>query len=175
MLEKKEIRKELISKRKQLTAEEVVTKSSLICNKIIDSELYQKSSVIYCYSAINNEVNLSELIEHAFIHNKAVALPRVENNEMSFHIIKSFDELKAGYYNILEPQKKIPAPQADLIIVPAVAFTKDGNRLGYGGGFYDRYLEKNNIYSIGVCYDFQILEQIPTMKHDKKINKIISN
>ncbi|MFQ9515451.1 MAG: 5-formyltetrahydrofolate cyclo-ligase [Eubacterium sp.] len=175
MLSKKEIRQEMIQKRKNLTKNEVVTKSSLICNKIINSECYKNSSVIYCYCSINNEVSLKPLMEHALNCGKIVALPKVENNNIQFYSIKSFDELSAGYYNIPEPNLRTAAPKGELLIVPGVAFSNDGNRLGYGGGFYDRFLSNNDILSIGVCYDFQIIENIPVMKHDKKINMIISN
>lgn len=175
MLSKKELRQELIKKRKNMTIEEIVTKSSLICNKIINSQCYNNAKCIYCYFTVNNEVNLKPLMEHALNHGKHVALPRVEGNDILFYFIQSFDELSPGYYNIPEPNNGIPASKGDLVIVPGVAFTKNGERLGYGGGFYDRFLANNEIYSIGVCYDFQIVENIPVLEHDKKIDKIICN
>ena len=68
-----------------------------------------------------------------------------------------------------------PAPKGDLIIVPGVAFSKKGERLGYGGGFYDRFLEHHKVYTIGVAYDFQIMNSLPTEEHDRKLNEIITN
>lgn len=169
------IRKQIITKRKQMSKTEVITKSSLICNKIINSQRYNVSKTIYCYCSINNEVDLWQVIEHAWAHGKTVAVPKVNNKDMTFYQITSIKDLEAGYYNIPEPQNVPPAPPGDIIIVPGVAFTPDGDRLGYGGGFYDRFLSKNKIYSIGVCYDFQQIKTIPTMEHDQKINEIISN
>lgn len=173
MLTKKELRKEIINKRKNLTYEEVITKSSRICNKIINSECYKNSKTIYCYASVNNEVTLDVLIDDALRSCKNVAFPKVEDKNLRFYLIKSMDDLKPGYFNVPEPETKDIAPEADLIIVPGVAFGNDGSRLGYGGGFYDRFLSDKKIYSIGVCYDFQISEDIPIMEHDRKINEII--
>lgn len=175
MVSKKEIRQEIIQKRKKMSISQVVTKSSLICNKIINSPCYKNSRTIYCYFSVNNEVNLESLMEHALADGKTVALPRVENNNINFYCIKSLDKLNPGYYNIPEPEPEISAPQGDLLIVPGVAFTEKGERLGYGGGFYDRFLSQNDIYSIGVCFGFQIVKNIPTMEHDQKMNEIISD
>lgn len=176
MLAKKELRQKLIKKRKNLTEAEVVTKSSLICNKIINDERYKKCETIYCYFSVNNEVSLETLIEHALNNNKNIALPKVEkDNNIRFYLIKSLSDLAPGYYNIPEPETNVSAPQGDLIIVPGVAFSNEGLRLGYGGGFYDRFLADNDIYSIGVCYDFQIVDEIPIMKHDIMMNQIITN
>lgn len=175
MISKKELRSEMIKFRKNLTKNEVVTKSSLICNKIIKSRCYKESSVIYCYAAINNEVTLIPLIEHALNHDKTIALPKVEGENIKFYVIKSLHDLSPGYYNILEPDSGVLAPSGDFIIVPGVAFSKKGERLGYGGGFYDRFLAANQMYSIGVCYDFQCIDNIPTAEHDIILNKIIIN
>lgn len=175
MISKKELRSELIIQRKTMSDNEVITKSSLICNKILNSKCYKESSVVYCYFAVNNEVNLNLLITHALNNGKIIALPKVEGKDIKFYEIKSFEDLKPGYYNIPEPVTDIEAPKADLIIVPGVAFSKEGARLGYGGGFYDRFLADNQIYSIGVGYDFQLKDNVPTEEFDRILNEIVIN
>lgn len=172
---KKQIRQQMIKQRKNMSYEEHKQKSSIICNKIINSDKYKKSKIIFCYAGINNEVCLTELIEHALKNNKKIAMPKVEGKDIDFYYISSIDKLIPGYYNIPEPDTKYPALESDIIIVPGVAFSKKGERLGYGGGFYDRFLAENNIYSIGVGYDFQIFDSLPVEAHDIKIDKIISN
>lgn len=158
-----------------MTNDEVITKSSIICDKIIDCERYKNSNVIYLYCSANNEVDLDKLIDDAYSKGKIVAFPKVEGNEIYFYSVVSKNDLKPGYFNIPEPDITNPAPAPDLIIVPGTVFTKDGKRLGYGGGFYDRFLSQNKVYSIGVCYDFQIVDSLQTMPHDQILNEVIYN
>lgn len=171
----KELRKLMISKRKLIPNTEVVTKSSIICDKIINNECYKKSKIVYLYYSINNEVDLNKVIEDAYLNNKIVAFPKVEGNEMNFYVAKSKEDLTPGYFNIKEPDITYPAPLPDLVIVPGTVFTKDGKRIGYGGGFYDRFLSQNKVYSIGVCFDFQLVEDLKTMPHDQILNEVIYN
>ena len=150
MTDKKQLRKELITKRKKMTDEEFSNKSLSICNRLLNNSQYLKSKVIYCYY-------------------------KVKGQNMDFFEVKSLEELEPGYFNIPEPPETTPAPKGDLIIVPGVAFSKKGERLGYGGGFYDRFLEHHKVYTIGVAYDFQIMNSLPTEEHDRKLNEIITN
>lgn len=173
MQTKQEIRKKIISMRKSMSIQDVNNKSNIICSRIMESEIYQKSSVVYLYSSINNEVILEQLISDCLKNNKTIAFPKVKGKEIDFFTVKNIESLIAGSYGILEPVSDVVAPKADLIIVPGVAFTLDKKRLGYGGGYYDRYLEKHSAYTIGVCYDFQILPNLPTEKYDKVLNDII--
>lgn len=176
MNNKKDIRKNIIAHRKSLSRQDLVTKSSLICKRIIESDIYNKSKVIFCYSSINNEVLLDDLIQDIISKGKILAFPKVVNNNLIFYTVENFDKLQPGYYNILEPVDCIKAPTPDLVITPGVAFTKAGNRLGYGGGFYDRYFVKYpSVYKLGVAFDFQILEDLPLEEHDFILDEIIYN
>ncbi len=175
MTTKKEIRQQIIKQRKCMSAVEQIAKSSLICNKILTNSCYIKSKVVYVYCSVNREVSLEILIQDALKNNKIVAFPKVEGDDIFFYSVLSPEELKPGFFNIPEPVAAAPAPKGDLVLVPGVAFTKKGERLGYGGGFYDRFLTKNEIYSIGVGYDFQIVEMLPMEKHDRILNEIIYN
>ncbi len=170
------IRKKLIAIRKSLDYEAVLFRSSIICKKIINSEIYNKSNIIYCYSSINNEVILDELMKDAISKNKIIALPKVSNNKMIFYIVNDFSKLESGYFGILEPTEGDIAPDADLVITPGVAFTKEGHRMGYGGGFYDRFFKQNlSVYKMGVAFECQILDSIPVEEHDIVLDKIIYN
>lgn len=175
MSQKSEIRKQMLAKRQRQSDREQKIKSETICHKIISGKIYQSSGVIYCYAPIQGEVDITPLIANALADDKIVALPKVEGEEIVFYQIRSMQDLEPGAFHVPEPKTGIYAPKADVIFVPGIAFTEDGSRMGYGGGFYDRYLSCHKIYSIGVAYDFQILKDIPTEHHDISLDEIISN
>ena len=158
MTDKKKLRKELIAKRKKMTDEEFSKKSLRICNRLLNNSQYLKSKVIYCYYSVNKEVDLLPFIKQALEDGKIIAFPKVKGQNMDFFEVKSLEELEPGYFNIPEPPETTPAPKGDLIIVPGVAF-----------------LEHHKVYTIGVAYDFQIMNSLPTEEHDRKLNEIISN
>ena len=127
--------------------------------------------------AIQNEVDLSLVIRDALLADKTVAVPKVvnKNGQMYFAAINKNDKFENGLYNIPEPSNTEIAPSADLILVPGVVFSTKGERIGQAGGFYDRYLRNSSCHSIGVAYDFQVFDEIPTELHDVPVNEIISN
>ena len=176
MKTKQEIRKYIVNKRKELPDTEVIEKSLKIVEKIFFHPIFLKSEVVYCYKSIQNEVNMDHIINKLLKDNKQVALPRIDHNQMNFFMINTKEDLEKGYFGIYEPKdycKKADLP--DLVLVPGVAFTPDGYRLGYGGGFYDRFLSEINTYSIGIGYAFQIINSLPIEEHDKKLNEIITD
>ena len=160
-----------------MTESDIQVKSNIICNKIINSQFYKESKCIYCYMAIQNEVDLSLVIRDALLADKTVAVPKVvnKNGQMYFAAINKNDKFENGLYNIPEPSNSKIAPSADLILVPGVVFSTKGERIGQAGGFYDRYLRNSGCHSIGVAYDFQVFDEIPTELHDVPVNEIISN
>lgn len=171
------LRKEIKQKRIQMNKEEVTAKSEIICKKILNSEVYKRSKCIYCYFPVQNEVDIIPVIRVSLKEGKIVALPKVINKkgEMIFAEIENFDNLKPGHYNIPEPTASTQARKAELILVPGVVFSNKGKRIGQAGGFYDRFLEKNHPYSIGVAYDFQIINELKTEPHDIDVDEVISN
>ena len=175
--EKSRLRKEIKQKRLKMTESDVQVKSNIICNKIINSQFYKESKCIYCYMAIQNEVDLSLVIRDALLADKTVAVPKVvnKNGQMYFAAINKNDKFENGLYKIPEPSNTEIAPSADLILVPGVVFSTKGERIGQAGGFYDRYLRNSSCHSIGVAYDFQVFDEIPTELHDVPVNEIISN
>ena len=171
------IREKIKRKRMSLSESELKEKSINICTKIIKSDFYKKAEMIYCYSSINNEVDLSFLIAQALENKKRVALPKVtdKRGKMIFVEISNNEELKTGGFGILEPISNEKAAKANVIIVPGVAFTANGDRIGQAGGFYDRFLSENPIFSVGAAYDFQIFDSLPTQSHDIKMDSVVTD
>lgn len=172
-MDKDTLRKKIIKERLSLTNQEILIKSRIICQKIINSAEYKSSKVVYMYYAVNNEVSLRMIYDDCSKSKKIMAFPKVVGDNIIFCVAESENDFQIGKYNIPEPKSNEKAPDADLILVPGVAFSKDCMRIGYGGGFYDRFLSDNTVHSIGVCYDFQVLDYIPTQSHDERMDEII--
>lgn len=169
------LRKEIKKKRLSLDYQKFELYNLEINNKIINSEIYNSSKVVYCYCSVNNEVDMSVLMLDCLNKNKTLALPKVIGNDMMFYTITDFKQLKSGYMKIPEPIVENIAPKPDIVIVPGLAFTKEGKRIGYGAGFYDRYLKNISAYKIGVGFDFQIVNELKQHENDIKLDTIITN
>ena len=178
---RKEI-KDLINKNISTLA----SSSREICEKIIGSEEYKNASEIYAYMALSDEVDLTDVIKQALLDGKKVAVPKIISKDegiMEFYYLDSQKALTQqtsnGVYGILEPDQSMPAAPGPvlktLILVPGRAFTKEGDRLGRGKGYYDRYLNKKrlpNITIAGVCFDFQIKKSLPVDDRDVKMDVV---
>ena len=123
---------------------------------------------IMAYADYNHEVMTGFLIEEAWKAGKEVAVPKVVGKDMVFYRLTDFEQLAPGYFGIPEPvEGEIVHWDQALMIMPGVAFDRKNNRVGYGGGFYDRFLEKNpDILRVAVAFDFQILDQVPVWPTD---------
>ena len=147
--EKRLFRKSALKKRAEITNRE--EKSAQIAKNLFDTKAYKNASMIFAYMSYRSEADTMPVIEHAFAEQKCVAVPRVVlldgeqgSGKMVFCRIMSLDDCVKGTYGILEPKKDCQVVRADensLILVPGCAFTRDGLRMGYGGGYYDRYLQ----------------------------------
>ena len=174
---KKELRKEIRWKRSLLSEEEIQAMSREICGKIESCSMYKAADFIFAYIPLMGEVDLWPLINAAYKDKKHVAVPRVSGMGMEFYEIGNAADLKPGYMGILEP--KDYCAEADsrnaLMIMPGTAFDVKMHRCGYGGGFYDRYLEINpDIRRIAAAFDFQIYDEIPYEKTDIKPDIIVT-
>ena len=174
---KNKIRKEILEIRRNLSEEYVSETSRKITDKILDLPEYKNADLIFCYIAAKNEVQTNLLIEDAWKCGKRMAVPKVHGKEMSFYEIHSFNQLKTGNFGIKEPDDSCPLIEkpndSSIVIMPGVAFDRTGNRIGYGGGYYDRYFQKYpEIYKIAPAYDFQIVPSIEAEEHDIKVDKI---
>ena len=182
MKSKDDIRKELLKKRDILTSEEVEAKSRAIFEKLVNNEAYKNAENILIYVSFFTEVKTDEIILDALSLGKNVFCPKVTNRDLGFmKFVRIYDtsELSEGYFGIREPEisessEIYTSSPNTLVIIPGVAFDKKGNRIGYKGGFYDRFLaDHNEAYTIAIAYSFQILDEIIPEIHDIPVNEVI--
>lgn len=137
-----------------------------------------KPPLVLSYISTPEEADTRRLIDFCFENNITIAAPRCEGRAMRFCIIRSAEDLEQGKFGILEPKKE--CKQADisenaLCFVPGLAFDNKGYRLGYGGGFYDRFLSEHKVSTVGICYKEYIFERLPTDKFDKAVELVITD
>lgn len=175
-MEKSVFRREILALRKKLSKNEVDFLSRKIVNSLILLDVFKKSETVALYIPIKNEVDVLPLLG---CEGKRFLFPRVENGtkKLSFYEAKSLDDFEKGSFNIPEPKttlNKIDIENIDLFIVPGVAFSEKCERIGYGGGFYDttlKYKNKNS-YTLGVAFDFQIVEAGFSEPFDERLNAV---
>ena len=183
--DKKALRKEILTKRSILDAVEKEEKDRKILDRFYDSNYYREAKNIFIYISYDSEINTKGIINKALTDNKKIYVPRTEfkTRLMDAVEITSLDNLIESEYGILEPSVEEPhidPNEIDLIVVPGVAFDRNGGRMGYGAGFYDRYFKKINednmkkVIKLALAYDFQILEKIPMNEQDVPVNYIIT-
>lgn len=165
---KKDIRNSVLKKREILSEEEWDKNSRIIYEKVITHSFFLNAETIYCYIDYKKETATRMIIEKAWKLNKKVAVPKVVGMDMTFHFIQSFSDLEKGYKGILEPvteplQEIVPG----LVILPGVSFDKKRNRIGYGKGYYDRFLSKHtSLKTMAIAFEMQIIDKIPSEPFD---------
>ena len=171
---KEELRQKYLLIRKNIKNKD--TKDKAIYNKVINNSKIKSSNLILIYVSKKEEVDTINIINY-FLKSKQIAVPKIENNIMNFYYIKSLNDLKKGSFNVLEPNTKDKVTDFNncISITPGICFSKDNYRIGYGKGYYDKFYEDNNIYSIGLCYKECLLNSIPKDKGDIPVNEIITN
>lgn len=186
---KQGIRTYIGTRRKSLSPRQVALRSNKICNKLLDMKCYKDAEIILAYMSIRNEVKLNLLIKDAISKGKKVYIPKVlSKTEMQFYLYDG--NFVEGMYKIKEPANCTEENLFNLsildnqditgkvlVILPGTAYDRNFNRIGYGGGYYDRYISKLTKYPLtrlSVCYDFQIIDKIPAEKHDIKPNIIVT-
>lgn len=177
MSSKSEIRKQMLNQRLAMTPLEVSKKSAMITSRLLSLTEYQEADTILIYASCKNEVATQDIIKDALEHNKVVGVPKsYDEGIMKFYSIFDYGDLKPGRYNIPEPPEDILiTPQNALLIVPGVAFDIHKNRIGYGGGYYDRYMKQYpQLDTVGLAYDFQILDAIEVEETDRTVDFVIT-
>ena len=164
----------MLERRNRLNSQEISKRSKSIQEFVISSKEFQRAKVIGIYFAFGSEVTTELIIERAKILGKKIALPRVEEDKITFYELLSTKSLIRGRFGIMEPPPYGYMDEIDLLVVPGIAFDKKGNRLGYGKGFYDRLLSGKRTFSIGLAYSFQLLENLPHDRYDKRLDAIAS-
>ena len=180
---KKEFRKKVISDRNNQNYESLCKNSSIITQKILALDCIKKAKNIMLYLDFNNEVKTDELIVKLLSLGKTVSSPitiKEEKKLIPSQIIDLKDGVKIGAYGIREPKPEcspeVEVKDIDVVIVPAVAYDKDCYRLGYGGGFYDRFIERlrEDAITVGIAFDLQIFDSVPKEDHDAQLDYIIT-
>ncbi len=180
---KTEIREYYLEKRHALTSEFRAEADAKICNNMINSATFRYSDILLMFYPKDDEIDLRPIAEAALAAGKKIAFPRCnpEDHSMVFHYVSSFDELEAGSYNIMEPRPDAPVFERSLAesvnvvcIVPAVVFDKKGYRIGYGGGYYDRYLSSFRGTKVGMAYRDFIVNSVPHGRFDLTVDVMMS-
>ena len=179
MTEKRVLRKELLLLRRDLGEEYRRSASRAIVERIAESDVWQTARVILAYSPVGEELFLNPLWERALAEGKSVAFPRCEEGEMRFLCVSSLSELKEDAYRIPAPPKagrEVRSFEEALAVVPALAVDSEGFRLGYGGGYYDRFLKTHpEVFSLCAVYDLHFLSTLlPREPFDVPVRQIVS-
>lgn len=174
-MSKKELRKELLQRRRNMDKTYRKNSDLMIYNNLISCSEISAAEVILTYISTEIEVDTIKFIEKMLEAGKTVAVPRCEGTDMKFIIIRNLDALVKGKFGIYEPaggEEAVDFSKA-VCITPALSFNKKGYRLGYGGGYYDRFSEKFDGISIGICYN-DFIGEIPTEEFDKPVKILIT-
>ncbi|MEW5997032.1 MAG: 5-formyltetrahydrofolate cyclo-ligase [Candidatus Micrarchaeota archaeon] len=176
--EKNMLRKRMLQLRKNMPEEEKHEMSRRIAERLLDLEEFHSAHVVALYLSKKDEVDTWGVVEEA-AHAEEVLLPIVKEGKLRFVYYEKNGEMKRGPYGIMEPVgEEFGGKGIDLMVVPLVAVDGRGNRLGMGKGYYDRYLRgegpKPKVL-VGLCFDFQVVGEVPAERHDVPINIIITN
>jgi len=165
-----------LKKRLLLTPDEIQKKSRQISEKILHSKQIENKKVIACYLSVNNEPDTREIIGHFLKAKKSIVIPAFFEKLRQYKFVKlsSLNSPEIGPYQIPQPSKLLPVDsiKIDLVLLPGLAFSEDGLRLGYGKGVYDRLLANTSALKIGVAYDFQMIDHFENETHDIKVDLI---
>lgn len=175
-MDKKALRKMIREQKRAMTQQQIVEASQRLQEMFLQTEQYAQAETLYGYLPYNQEVRTEGILLQALADGKRVAVPKVYGEEMRFIYISNLDNLKNSEMGIPEPIADEPVaddPKA-LVLMPGLAFDPQGHRIGYGGGFYDKYLAKEPEHPlVALCYGFQMLPQLETDAHDIPVQLVL--
>jgi len=181
-MDKVSLRKEILAKRDSIPPVVKKSKDRSIEVRLFDLNEFKTAKTIFFFASFRSEVDTIGMIKQALDEGKRVVLPRVEGQILGLYEIKNLDELAPGYMGIPEPSvltddRRISINDVDAVIIPGAAFDQTGNRIGYGGGFYDRLLAQlqKPVPIIAPTYEEQVIDSVPAEPHDKKVNIIVTD
>ena len=175
-MDKQALRKEIREKKRAMTEEQIVTASERLGQLFLASDAYKQAKTIYGYLPYNQEVRTVPMLQQALLDGKKVAVPKCYGDEMRFIYLDDLSKVEKGYCGIPEPiaDEPVADDKTALVLMPGLAFDPQGHRMGYGGGFYDKFLEQEpNHPTIALCYDFQMLEHLETEAHDVPADTVL--
>ena len=174
-MNKTELRRMIREQKRAMSPAEIEEKSRKLGELLRQSEAYKNARSIYGYLPYNQEVRTTEMLRQAQLEGKRVAVPKCYGDEMRFIWLDDLDRVEKGYANIPEPIDDGPIaddPDA-LVLMPGLAFDPQGHRIGYGGGFYDKFLAKQMHPTLALCYDFQMLDHLQTEEFDIPVDTVL--
>lgn len=173
---KKRLRKEVLGIRNSMSKDEVIRLSSDVIKQIKAHFNLDKYQVFGFYMPLGNEVDLRPLISELLSQGKTIVIPKVLNQyEMEFFPIKDLDDCFVSRFNLLEPKsnKKMPKNEIQIMFIPGISFSSKNYRLGFGAGYYDRYLVNYQGIKVGICFQFQ-LREFPINDYDIPVDVVIT-
>ena len=175
-MDKATLRRMIRERKRAMTEQQIVAASERLGELFASSSLYQRAKTIYGYLPYNQEVRTVPMLQRAIRDGKRVAVPKVYGDEMKFIYLDDFAAVSKGYSGIPEPVADGPVaddPTA-LVLMPGLAFDPQGHRIGYGGGFYDKFLAAEpNHPTLALCYDFQMLHHLDTEQFDIPVDCVL--
>ena len=176
-MDKKALRAEIKAQKRAMTEEQIAATSEALAQQLYAHPAYKEAKSIFGYLSYNQEVRTMPMLEQAQKDGKRVAVPKVIGDTMIFIWLDDLSRIELGYCNIPEPIDNGPeaVDETALVMMPGLAFDPTGRRCGYGGGFYDRYLEQHpNHPTLAMCYGFQMFDELETDPHDIPVNYVLS-
>ena len=175
-MDKLELRRQIREKKRSMTAEEIESRSRELGRLFAFTEAYRTAKTIYGYMPYNQEVRTVPMLEQALRDGKRVAVPKCYGDEMDFIYLDDLTKVARGYAGIPEPiaDEPVAHDETALVLMPGLAFDPQGHRIGYGGGFYDKFLSREpNHPTVALCYDFQVLPHLDTEEHDIPVDTVL--
>ena len=175
-MNKQELRRTIRERKRAMTEEEIVERSNALAEKFYHSPAYQAASTLYGYLPYNQEVRTVPMLQRALDEGKRVAVPKVYGEEMRFIYLEDLTQVSKGYAGIPEPIADAPVAEDKqaLVLMPGLAFDPQGHRIGYGGGFYDKFLAKEPHHpTLALCYEFQMQAHLDTEEFDIPVDTVL--
>lgn len=175
-MNKQELRRAIRERKRAMTPEEIEARSAVLAEKFARSDAYKAAKTIYGYLPYNQEVRTVPMLARALAEGKKVAVPKVYGDEMKFIYLDDLTQVAKGYAGIPEPIADEPVAQDEtaLVLMPGLAFDREGHRIGYGGGFYDKFLAREPHHpTLALCYDFQMQEHLETQEFDIPVDTVL--
>jgi 5-formyltetrahydrofolate cyclo-ligase len=178
---KKTYRKAMKNRLQQMTSFTYDRNSQLIASKLYNEDSWKQAKMIGITISVGREVSTRQIIERAWREGKQVAIPKTswKPKQLNFHVFTTYKQIEEVKYGLFEPNEQettlIQPIDIDLLIVPGLCFSYDGYRIGYGGGFYDRFLTNYQGLTLSLAFDFQCLNWVPSDNYDLPVKKIITN
>lgn len=175
-MDKKELRRQIRERKRAMSEAEITRRSEALGELFAQLDLYQNAKTIYGYLPYNQEVRTVPMLERALRDGKQVAVPKVSGDTMHFIFLTDLNAVEEGYSGIPEPiaDGPIAHDETALVLMPGLAFDPEGHRMGYGGGFYDKFLAAEPGHpTVALCYDFQMLPCLETESHDIPVDRVI--